>query len=712
MNTRHCPTCYSNQFVEKPDGLHCAFCDNRYIEPKQRSDRQEMMLEIAYTDLRNMNFIEAESAFEEIIALYPDLHEAYWGCLSSRCGLKYEEDYSGKKIPTCCLPHMQSILEVSYYQKATALADPEIAAQYRDTAEYLERVRQTWVAHASKLPPYDIFISYKESDAERGLSRTEDSINAQELYVHLTRQGYRVFYSHDSLRDVVGEKYEPYIFHALETAKAMIVYGTKPEYINSTWLKNEWMRYMKKMEQGEKQKGSLIVVYEGFSPYELPGALRFQGIDGTSRSCYADIDDRMRRLIPQVTAKQEEARRAEEARKAEEVRKAEEIRKAEKAQKALSTAEAHTAELARLREMTAQAEKANQDAEARRQEEARKAAAERLKKARVAEEAKKAEEVQKLAAAQKKLWETLSQGTSMGLELHQRQDGKFTVTGMGRCNHAHVCIPSVTDKGEEIVEIADEAFSNSSILESVTIPSSVTAIGARAFFHCQNLTSVTLPNSIITIGESAFSDCKNLTNMTIPDSVTTVGKNAFCRCVRLNITIPNSVTTIGDYAFSFCQALENITIPTSVTTIGKGVFILCQNLKSVTLPDSIRTIEEATFGGCEKLVSIEIPSSVTTIDFRAFNNCTSMASITIPDSVTIIGNEAFDGCRNLAKLYIGKGVKKIGRKLFSPHYLYKDNSPKTIFYAGAEEQWRKIKKFGWKRGAPTITMVYNASPNA
>lgn len=297
MNMRHCPTCYSNQFIEKPDGLYCAFCDNRYIEPKQRSDRQEMMLEIAYTDLRNMNFIEAESSFEEIIALYPDLHEAYWGCLSSRCGLKYEEDYSGKKIPTCCLPHMQSILEDSYYQKATALADPEIAAQYRDTAEYIERVRQTWIEHASKLPPYDIFISYKESDAEHGISRTQDSINAQELYAHLTRQGYRVFYSHDSLRDVVGEKYEPYIFHALETAKVMIVYGTKPEYINSAWLKNEWMRYLKKIEQGEKQKGSLLVVYEGFSPYELPGAMRFQGIDGKSRSCYADIDLQIEKLI-------------------------------------------------------------------------------------------------------------------------------------------------------------------------------------------------------------------------------------------------------------------------------------------------------------------------------------------------------------------------------------------------------------------------------
>ena len=539
MNMRHCPTCYSNQFIEKPDGLHCAFCDNRYIEPKQRSDRQEMMLEIAYTDLRNMNFIEAESSFEEIIALYPDLHEAYWGCLSSRCGLKYEEDYSGKKIPTCCLPHMQSILEDSYYQKATALADPEIAAQYRDTAEYVERVRQTWIEHASKLPPYDIFISYKESDAEHGISRTQDSINAQELYAHLTRQGYRVFYSHDSLRDVAGEKYEPYIFHALETAKAMIVYGTKPEYINSTWLKNEWMRYMKKMELGEKQKGSLLVVYEGFSPYELPGALRFQGIDGKSRSCYADIDDWIEGLIPQDFSFHEEEHRAED------VRTASEAQNAEDTQKAMSSIEdAHQAELARLREMITQAEETRKSEEAKKAEEARRE--------------------QELAAAQKELWKALYQG-STPLELEKISNGAVAVRGLDDdfffelMDNIDVRIPPVTEKGEKIVAIQDQAFHSRSNMKSITIPNSVTSIGHYAFCHCLGLTSIIIPDSVTSIGKGVFFGCRNLTSITISNSVTVIGENAFAKCENLtSITIPNSVTDIDRGAFDGCINLTSI----------------------------------------------------------------------------------------------------------------------------------------------------------
>lgn len=597
MNMRHCPTCYSNQFIEKPDGLHCAFCDNRYIEPKQRSDRQEMMLEIAYTDLRNMNFIEAESSFEEIIALYPDLHEAYWGCLSSRCGLKYEEDYSGKKIPTCCLPHMQSILEDSYYQKATALADPEIAAQYRDTAEYVERVRQTWIEHASKLPPYDIFISYKESDAEHGISRTQDSINAQELYAHLTRQGYRVFYSHDSLRDVVGEKYEPYIFHALETAKAMIVYGTKPEYINSTWLKNEWMRYMKKMELGEKQKGSLLVVYEGFSPYELPGALRFQGIDGKSRSCYADIDDWIERLIPQDFSFHEEEHRAED------VRTASEAQNAEDTQKAMSSIEdAHQAELARIHALAQKAEDNRLSIEEEK-----------------ANAARRAEELQR---AQEKLWDAEGLHYSKNLAFRINDNNTCSVIGLGSCRDEYVNIPptyggfpvtTIEEKAfrytnlssvnipDGVTYILKEAFSNSK-LYYVTIPDSVTYIADRAFYACENLQRVEIPSNVTFISKECFCSCRQLRKVKCSGAIS-IYDRAFCGCFNLS-TFYGQATHIGKEAFSFCQQLSSIILSPEATVISEGAFSDCRNLKSITIPEGISRICANAFRGCANLENI------------------------------------------------------------------------------------------------------------
>ncbi len=141
--------------------------------------------------------------------------------------------------------------------------------------------------------PYDIFICYKDSDLANGIDRTQDSIAAQELYIHLAEQGYRVFFSRESLRGKVGEKYEPYIFNALSTAKVMLVYGSKSEYITSTCLKNEWHRFYKRITLGEKHQDALLVACDGFSPNELPSILSSrQCLDASksNRNFYLDLD--------------------------------------------------------------------------------------------------------------------------------------------------------------------------------------------------------------------------------------------------------------------------------------------------------------------------------------------------------------------------------------------------------------------------------------
>ena len=300
MKEMRCLHCYSNEFSERNGHLYCVYCGSKY---RQRPEDQEILLSMAYRELRFMNFLDAENAFEDIISRHPDLPEAYWGCVCARYGIKFEQDYTGRQIPTCCLPAIESILEDRYYQKAVELSDEETAAWYSKQGEYLERVRKTWIERARKLAPYDVFISYKDSDQEKGLDRTEDSLKAQSIYTHLVTQGYSVFYSRESLSNVIGEKYEPYIFQALSTSRAMIVYGSTPEYINATWVRNEWQRYAKKMQKGEKDKGSLIVICDGFSPKDLPPMLRsMQVLDGRDMFCYSKLDDHLKviKLIPVI----------------------------------------------------------------------------------------------------------------------------------------------------------------------------------------------------------------------------------------------------------------------------------------------------------------------------------------------------------------------------------------------------------------------------
>lgn len=114
-----------------------------------------------------------------------------------------------------------------------------------------------------------MFICYKETD-ENG-QRTRDSQWAQDVYYGLTEQGLKVFFSRITLEDKLGQQYEPYIFAALNSAKVMVVIGSRPEYFNAVWVKNEWSRYLSLMKHDHKRL--LIPCYRDMDPYDLPEEL-------------------------------------------------------------------------------------------------------------------------------------------------------------------------------------------------------------------------------------------------------------------------------------------------------------------------------------------------------------------------------------------------------------------------------------------------------
>ncbi len=216
----------------------------------------------------------------------------------------------------------------------------------------------------------------------------------------------------------------------------------------------------------------------------------------------------------------------------------------------------------------------------------------------------------------------------------------------------------------KVTAIGEYAFQNCFYLGVVTIPNSVTTIGAHSFEY-NDLTSITIPNSVTTIGEYAFQKCK-LESVIISNSVTTIEKNTFAECYALkSITIPNSVTTIEKEAFYECYALASIAIPNSVTTIGEGAFQECSSLKSIAIPNSVTTIGERAFYGCRRLGSIAISNSVTTIEKGTFQKCSSLWLIAIPNSVTTIGKGAFEYCSGLTSIAIPNSVTTIEESTFA-----------------------------------------------
>ena len=103
-------------------------------------------------------------------------------------------------------------------------------------------------------------------------------------------------------------------------------------------------------------------------------------------------------------------------------------------------------------------------------------------------------------------------------------------------------------------------------LTEVVVPDGIERIEDRAFqsYYSEDqayklLESISLPNSVTYIGPDAFYACSGLKSITIPDNVTTIGNEAFYKCIELtSVTIGSGVTSISSGTFSGCNKLKNI----------------------------------------------------------------------------------------------------------------------------------------------------------
>ena len=232
----------------------------------------------------------------------------------------------------------------------------------------------------------------------------------------------------------------------------------------------------------------------------------------------------------------------------------------------------------------------------------------------------------------------------------------------------NVLIPAQID-GVTITGIAPYAFakrdsqygsvSDNTTLLSVSIPNTVTEIGAHAFDSCTAMSTLRFApgSSLKTVGDSAFESCKSLTSLTVPDSIEQFGNKAFYDLKGLkNLTVSGETDTkgwLGDYR-------SNLNLDTLTLT---GSYVLG---RKVTSDGEFRWIEEMP--GRQSVRKLVLSSGITSIGAYAFCDGYEIQEVVFPDTLTEIGESAFEECQNMQSVQFPGSVKTLGRNCFKNCY--------------------------------------------
>lgn len=265
----------------------CSYCKSTMTLPNLENEKIVNLYNRA-NDLRLSNrFDESKEIYEKILLINNNEIEAHWGILLCKYGIEYVDDpKTKKKIPTCHRTIDTSILIDPDFKFIKKEAYGEALELYVEEAKAIDKIQTNILNISKKEKPYDIFICYKETD-ENG-ERTEDSVMAEDIYKELIKQEYKVFFSKITLESKLGEAYEPYIYSALKSAKVMLVVGTKEEYFNAVWVKNEWSRFLNMAKKNVKK--TIIPIYKDMNIGNLPEEFSiFQAINADSIGFMQDL---------------------------------------------------------------------------------------------------------------------------------------------------------------------------------------------------------------------------------------------------------------------------------------------------------------------------------------------------------------------------------------------------------------------------------------
>lgn len=291
MTVFECKRCGGGLNITEADKVvECEYCGTTQTVPSADNEKKMTLYNRANRLRLKNEFDKAAALYEQLIAEFPEEAEAYWGLCLCNWGIEYVDDpATGEKKPTCHRASFESLMKDENYLLAMEYADLTAERVYRREAQEIDRLNDAILSVSRNEKPYDVFICYKEKTDENGM-RTHDSVLAQDIYDALTANGLKVFFSRISLEDKLGRQYEPYIFAALNSAKVMLAIGTKYEYFQAAWVKNEWSRFLRLAAKDRSKV--LIPCFCDMDPCDLPD--EFKGLQAQDLGKLGAVQDLVR----------------------------------------------------------------------------------------------------------------------------------------------------------------------------------------------------------------------------------------------------------------------------------------------------------------------------------------------------------------------------------------------------------------------------------
>ena len=701
----------------------CEYCGTKQTLPKAADENLQNLYNRANTLRIKSEFDKAEKIYEKIIQSDSTESEAYWGLILCRYGIEYVDDpKTFKKIPTCHRASYDSIIADEDYKAALANADMHQRILYEEQAKEIDSIQREILALAQKEESYDVFICYKETD--KNGKRTQDSVIANDIYYQLKNEGYKVFYAAITLEGKLGSAYEPIIFAALNSAKVMLAIGTKPEYFNAVWVKNEWSRFLKIIKNDRTKL--LIPCFKDMDAYELPE--EFAHLQAQDMSKIGFISDIVRGIKKVIKKDEPNTTRSEKQATDSRIHDAPNV--APLLRRAFlfledgdfDRADDFCEQVLNLdpENATAYLYKLMVDYKVRKREElvnhtenfGKNTNYKRIMS--FGDENIKAELNSYVETACEKLYniakayinqDTVEHYNHAILALGKILGYKDSKTLIEKCKRRSEEIEEI--KAEKIYSEAVALMHNDKIssyneaqnmLKQIPRYKDSAALievckkeilykSALKEFQSKMYSSALKKFKLINGWRDSKAQIAKIEKIqkkykkTIVASVIAVISIIITVCVVGCIIMSNFWGTYKGMSWKrlsdgsvvitgYVGVDEKVVIPDEikgkpVTSIGDSAFSFCYDLTSVTIPDSVTSIGNDAFYCCRSLTSVTIPDSVTSIGNDVFYSCDSLKSVTIGNGVTSIGSGAFEYCESLTSVKIPKSVKVIGSYAFN-----------------------------------------------